>query len=212
LSLSEQLRRDVLRDTVAAPLPSKGHVRPAWVRVLKAAVSPVDVLCAWMVARPSRVRFACALAILTIVIGAGTWLHFRQSKAGEIGRFAAVVGAPKVHRVGKRSTLNAQRSTVVHLGDRIETGDADRAEIQFRDGTTLRLNFNTTLEIPKSEIRNPKSEIARRHTSTLQRFNASTAPRSEAARGPRLVAGAKNDQRAAIRRPHARRHGPRARH
>ena len=89
-------------------------------------------------------------------------------------KLSAVVGAPKVHRVGKRSTLNAQRSTVVHLGDRIETGDADRAEIQFRDGTTLRLNFNTTLEIPnpKYEIRNPKSRDA-----TLQRFNASTLQR-----------------------------------
>ncbi|MCL4785956.1 MAG: tetratricopeptide repeat protein [Verrucomicrobia bacterium] len=49
------------------------------------------------------------------------------------------------------------------MGDRIETGDADKAEIVFKDGTTLRLGFNTTLEIPnpKSQIRNPKSPLSR---------------------------------------------------
>jgi tetratricopeptide (TPR) repeat protein len=64
---------------------------------------------------------------------------------------------------GKSSTPGLQPPTPIYLGDRLETGDADKAEIVFKDGTTLRLGFNTALEIPnpKSEIRNPKSPLSR---------------------------------------------------
>jgi hypothetical protein len=98
---------------------------------------------------------ALAIGIALIGISAGLfWFQGRSPKQIVLGKFTTVIGAPSLRHGGERSTLNAQRSTLICLGDRVETGDADRAEIQFRDGTTLRLHFNTILEIP-----NPKPEI-----------------------------------------------------
>ncbi len=112
-----------------------------------------------------RFAFGAAAAVL---LGVGLFFYFTAAQGPriEIGHFAAVVGSPKVRHAGQHSSLDASLSTTVWLGDRIETGDADKTEIQFKDGTTLRLNFNTTIEIPKSkvrsvkEIRTPKSAPA----------------------------------------------------
>jgi tetratricopeptide (TPR) repeat protein len=110
-------------------------------------------------------RFAPAAAFAMALLGFGLFFYFRPAPAASvvIGRFAAVVGEPTLQRKANSSTLNAQLATPVHLGDRIETGDADTAELVFNDGTTLRLNFNTAIEIrnPKSETRNPNSPPVR---------------------------------------------------
>ena len=91
-----------------------------------------------------------AAVSLFLLLALGAWLFFRPASAVDavIGEFAAVVGTPKFQHHGKPSTLNPQLSTLVYLGDRIETGDADKAELVFKDGTTLRLNFNTIIEFP----------------------------------------------------------------
>jgi hypothetical protein len=90
--------------------------------------------------------FASVVAILAV----GAWLFLRPASIAPVavGQFAVVVGQPTIQHSGKSSTLNAQPSTTIHLGDRIETGDADKAEIVFKDGTTLRLDFNTAVEFP----------------------------------------------------------------
>ena len=91
------------------------------------------------------------------------FLRTQRIERISVGQFAAVMGAPKVHHAGDSSPLTPHPSTIIFLGDRIETGDGDKADIKFNDGTTVRLNFNTRLEIPnpKSEIRNPKSPPSR---------------------------------------------------
>ena len=65
----------------------------------------------------------------------------------QIGEFTGVVGEPIIQHARTRSATAIQRATPVHHGDQIATGDADRAEIQFLDGTTLRLGFNTVVEL-----------------------------------------------------------------
>jgi tetratricopeptide (TPR) repeat protein len=102
---------------------------------------------------------SAAAAAAMVATAVGLYFGFRDRFAPrvEIGHFAAVVGSPKVAHFGQRSTLHASLSSTVCLGDRIETGDADKTEIQFTDGTTLRLSFNTTLEIPSPKsIGRPK--------------------------------------------------------
>jgi tetratricopeptide (TPR) repeat protein len=160
-SSGKQLQAQVLADTsgrvmrpAGGDFPTPGWLHPfqTWIsNILQYFQSPKVAWCA----------FASAILFLAV----GTWLLFRPTPAARIvvGQFAAVVGEPTLQQGAGRSTLNAQRSTPVHLGDRLETGDADKAEIVFKDGTTLRLGFNTTLEIPnpKSEIRNPKSPPSR---------------------------------------------------
>jgi hypothetical protein len=105
---------------------------------------------------------AIGIAFLGISVGL-FWFQGRPPKQIVLGKFTAVIGVPLLQHTGERSTLNPQRSTPICLGDRVETGDADRAEIQFHDGTTLRLQFNTSLEIP-----NPKSESSSDSQSALR--------------------------------------------
>jgi len=68
----------------------------------------------------------------------------------EIGQFRVVVGEPTVAAEPMRAAFPVRASAVIHLGDRIETGDSDRAELRFHDVTTLCLAFNTTVELPRS--------------------------------------------------------------
>jgi len=113
---------------------------------------------------PPRLARYVTVAAAVLALGLGGFLFLRPKAVAPIaiGKFTAVMGAPKVQATGKRITHLASRMTPVCLGDRIATGDADKAELQFNDGTTLGLNFNTTLEIPGL---------------TLQRTNASTLQR-----------------------------------
>jgi tetratricopeptide (TPR) repeat protein len=109
-------------------------------------------------------RWASAVALLALVASLTYRWSTRAPQGTEIGTFTALIGECMVQRAGERTRAPAQDAGIVRLGDRIETGDADQAEIQFQDGTTLRLHFNTTIELahnPKSKIRNPKSGSGR---------------------------------------------------
>src|SRR5712671_116413 len=68
-----------------------------------------------------------AAALVVLSAGLFFYWHGRAPKPIAVGQFTTVMGAPKLHHTGKRSTLYALRSTPVRLGDRIETGDADKA-------------------------------------------------------------------------------------
>lgn len=68
----------------------------------------------------------------------------------EIGKVLSVMGGPVVWQPGERKPLVAQRGTSISFGSRIETGDIDKAEVQFDDGTQISLDFNTTLVIDTS--------------------------------------------------------------
>ncbi|MBI3414094.1 MAG: FecR domain-containing protein, partial [Verrucomicrobia bacterium] len=162
----EQLRAHVLAETSRRPIEMRSapaNLTPE----AKNGVATARWFAAWRTI-PARAAAALRfdfrvkqrLAIAAVLLVAALGIYF--IKAGskllthvKVGEFAVAVGNPAIRRAGERSTLNAQRSTSVCFGDRIETGDADRAEIQFRDGTTLRLHFNTVVEIP-----NPQSEIS----------------------------------------------------
>jgi tetratricopeptide (TPR) repeat protein len=121
-------------------------------------------------ARTALRRYVTATVTAVIVIGVGFCLYQWQRPNIEAGKFAGVTGSPTLTHRGQRTSLRVQSSTAIQLGDRIETGDADKADIQFNDGTTLQLNFNTTLEIPKASFK-------RSIVSTFQRFNASPLQR-----------------------------------
>jgi tetratricopeptide (TPR) repeat protein len=110
--------------------------------------------------RPWALPIGVALAAIAVGL---LWFQGPSRTQVEIGKFTTVLGMPTSRQAARTKPLNSQRSTPIHLGDRIETGDADKAEIQFNDGTTLRLSFNTTLEISnlKSRISNPKSAPVR---------------------------------------------------
>ncbi|MFI5387473.1 MAG: tetratricopeptide repeat protein, partial [Fimbriimonadales bacterium] len=104
----------------------------------------------------------------------------------DVGKFGAVMGEPTVTVLGEKKGQNALPNMTVTTAMRIETGDADKATITFNDGTTLALNFNTTLEIPaqiasskfqglkpaipnpQSEIRNPKSVDSKQERSATR--------------------------------------------
>jgi Flp pilus assembly protein TadD len=104
----------------------------------------------------SLVALACGLLLLS----------WPRPPAGlEIGRVVAAVGEPWLTSVGKSARMVVQASAVVHFGDRLETGDADRAEVQFRDGTVLRLQFNTAVEIP---LPDPKSKTSKAQSIWLR--------------------------------------------
>lgn len=134
-------------------------VSPGWLTRVRARV--FDVLQPF----PSRgLAWSVGVAVV-LLLSVGLFFYFRPAPMASvvIGQFAAVVGTPKLQHNGKSSTLNAQPSTPIHLGDRIETGDADKAELVFKDGTTLRLGFNTAIEFPtlNSQRATPSSPPSR---------------------------------------------------
>lgn len=70
--------------------------------------------------------------------------------APRAGVFGAVMGEPLVYAKGARSGVAAKPGMIVAYGSRIETGDIGRAELQFADGTVIRLDFNTVLVVPEA--------------------------------------------------------------
>jgi superkiller protein 3 len=112
--------------------------------------------------RRSPLPLGAAAVLLIGCVGLLLYSHGRAATGPQVGKFAAVTGTPRVQHLGQTSLLSALPSTGIRLGDRIETGDADKTEIQFNDGTTLRLNFNTTLVIAKTGLqRSAGSQLQR---------------------------------------------------
>ncbi|MHC1764067.1 MAG: tetratricopeptide repeat protein [Verrucomicrobiia bacterium] len=103
-----------------------------------------STLRSWRLLVPPRFIAIASLTVLAIAVA--TWI-FVRAPLPEIGRATIVLGVPTVRSSGGHASANLQANGVVRLGDRVETGDADQAEIQFKDGTTLRLHFNTAVQI-----------------------------------------------------------------
>lgn len=116
------------------------RVRPPWTESL------ARILAQWT---PVRLAVALGLTLTTLFV---CWFLF-QTNSGfgpEVGQFAQIIGHPTVRGSSGAAGTQAFPGNPVSMGDRIETGDADRAEIHFRDGTTLRLGFNTAVELPSA--------------------------------------------------------------
>ena len=142
-SSTERLRANVLAETCGgaqAPAPRRPAARKARGRWR-------DRL-ARLLPRITIPRLA-GLGVAAATVLAAAWFLVGPSLARPIviGELATVVGQPTLRSASGRSILNPQSSTPIRLGDRLETGDADRLEVRFRDGTTLRLAFNTTVEV-----------------------------------------------------------------
>jgi tetratricopeptide (TPR) repeat protein len=166
-----QLRARVLEDTSAASAsdeakstrkasPRLGWPAAAWRAAggwAAQAWSWAQVIAASPARRLAFAGVSAALILAMILI----WLGI-SPRPVEVGSFTVVIGAPHIQHARARAPLKASPRAPVWSGDRVVTGDADKAEIQFQDGTTLRLSFNTTLEIPRV---------------TPQRSNASTLSR-----------------------------------
>lgn len=160
-SPTKPLRAQVLADTSGRALRHGGanSLAPGWWRRIQTQLSDTVQL----LQSPRLAWFSFASFVLLLVVG--SWLFFRPVPEAPmaVGQFAAVVGEPKLRDWTGRSTLKPQLSTPIQFGDSIETGDADKAELMFKDGTTLRLGFNTAVAIPvpKSERRGRKSSFVR---------------------------------------------------
>jgi len=145
-SSSKQLQAQVLADTSGRAIQPAGGDSPAtgWPHRLQTWIGNIQQY----FQSPKAAWFASASVILLLAVG--TWLLLRPAPAARIvvGQFAAVVGQPVLKHGGKSSTPGLNPPTPIYLGDRLETGDADKAEIVFKDGTTLRLGFNTAVEFP----------------------------------------------------------------
>ncbi len=166
---SKQLQAQVLADTSGREMQTAGGHSPAigWSHRLQTWIGNIQQY----FKLPQVAWLASASAILLLAVG--TWLLLRPTPPGRIviGQFATVVGEPTLRHGGSRPTLNAQLASPVHLGDRIETGDADKAELVFKDGTTLRLGFNTAIEFPalNAQLPTPNSPLSRPPEINLMR-------------------------------------------
>jgi len=65
-----------------------------------------------------------------------------------VGEFGPIEGEPLVYFSGRAAPQAATPGMVMALGMRIETGDMDKTEIVFSDGTIVAMDFNTTLILP----------------------------------------------------------------
>jgi tetratricopeptide (TPR) repeat protein len=88
-----------------------------------------------------------AVGFALVCLAALVWFYGRTSKFERIGQAVTVVGYPSIRSHGKLAPLDSL--TPVNFGDHIETGDADRVEISFNDGTALQLGENTVLDLPQ---------------------------------------------------------------
>ena len=93
-----------------------------------------------------------AVAAIALIVGLLFYGYGPAHRQLEIGRVAQAVGAPTLSQIRQSSPRKGDPGSRVFLGDRIETGDADKAELVFKDGTTLRLGYNTVIEIPKLTV------------------------------------------------------------
>lgn len=164
--LTAQVMRQSRGEALAPALPTgsgsrliRALRRSFGLRTRPPSTAPETGLFRWRRPPAFAVAFGCAVLLLL----AGLFLYLQSPPAApiRIGQFAKVVGAPMLQpgAAGLRSRTSSPQqvvnaSTPIHLGDRLETGDADKAEIAFKDGTTLRLGFNTIIEIAESKVEN----------------------------------------------------------
>lgn len=104
---------------------------------------------------------AAALAAVAVLASVLFLLGPALARPVVIGELATVIGQPTLHRGDGRSPRVPRPSTSIHFGDRLETGDADRVEIRFLDGTTLRLGFNTAVAFPAPSTARWRARFAR---------------------------------------------------
>jgi Flp pilus assembly protein TadD len=78
----------------------------------------------------------------------------------EVGKFVTVSGEPTFRLPGGASA-KVLRNAPLYAGVTVETGDMDKVEIRFADGTTMAMDFNTTLTVPsvKSGPRAGRPEV-----------------------------------------------------
>lgn len=157
-SSAERLRAQVLADT-------SGSAPPHPVRLPIGRRRRFGAWLTELFARFPMPRLAGFAIASVTVLAVFAWVLLRPTPPQRvvIGTISGVSGQPTVSTGASQPPLAAGASTPIHLGDRLETGDADHLEARFLDGTTLRLGFNTAVEIrnPKSEVRTPKPPPAR---------------------------------------------------
>ncbi|MBI5707363.1 MAG: tetratricopeptide repeat protein [Armatimonadetes bacterium] len=85
----------------------------------------------------------------------------------EVGKLDSVMGEPLVYAPGSKKGITARPGMKVAMGSTIETGDADKLELKFTDGTVLRLDFNTKIEIPRAGGAKVTSSLVRPDSITL---------------------------------------------
>jgi Flp pilus assembly protein TadD len=78
----------------------------------------------------------------------------------EVARFVAISGQPTWHAAGQTRVTVAAMNQPVYAGSTVETGDMDKAEIRFADGTTVALGFNTSLVLPPDRVSRRPEEIS----------------------------------------------------
>jgi Flp pilus assembly protein TadD len=176
---AEQLRAQVLADTSGAalrgsPANTNTEAPPAPALTERPSTAsakwsePRAFIRTWIddllgnVRASATARFAVAASL--VLLGALTWfitVSPRPAARAEVGVLAQVVGYPELHRLGEDSAFGAQVGTPMRMGDRLETGDADRAEIRFRDGTTLRLGFNTVVDLRAADVQRSTFNVQR---------------------------------------------------
>ena len=150
-SITQRVMSEIRTQSVPERMPERSKARHHWEEPrMRDWTSAFRLLL-----RSPFYRYASAFAAVVILMGLAFYLYQHNQPGGEVqvGEFAAITGEPALRHPGQLSPVRARKSTPVQLGDRIETGDADKAEIHFKDGTTLRLNFNTTLDIPKPGLK-----------------------------------------------------------
>jgi ferric-dicitrate binding protein FerR (iron transport regulator)/Flp pilus assembly protein TadD len=79
----------------------------------------------------------------------------------EVGRFTNVMGEPTVTNLDGSESKPALPNMAVTTAMRIETGDADKLELRFNDGTTTSLEFNAAIEIPALPAGSSHAELSR---------------------------------------------------
>lgn len=128
--LHEALRERKARDTETHP---NGKVADAIRSAFHSLLHPMAV----------RVRRIASPGLAGVALLGLLWyaLTFKV----EVGKFVAVTGEPRASRLGGKMTVAASLQTPLYAGTRIETGDADKAEIRLNNGTTVAIGFNTVL-------------------------------------------------------------------
>jgi hypothetical protein len=161
-------------------------------------------------------RFAAAAAAV-VVLGVGSYLFTVGRKPvpqAQVGELAVVIGTPSLRREGERVATEATRATPVRFGDRIETGDADKAEIQFRRRHHVAAPLQHRTGNSKSEIRKFQSAIGNWQSApgdlTPRPSDASTTAQSQSPARAGVDQSAEGHQRAAVRRADPGRHCDRA--